>query len=200
MITAFIKSINATFIPQHYYMYKFVIIAFSLFITEAKAQTAIPGMYPGYMQPGSFTNNLHSGDSLSAKKWSINKFSGLSTSFSFFKGGSAAVFAAPIGLQVNHRITDNLYAFATVIVAPAYVNFNRQFLNTNVNKFGQPNSFKSNGLNVYSSASLGLHYINDAKTFSISGSISVEKSSYPSMPFYPATITRPTSIAPAYNR
>ncbi|CAN5520219.1 hypothetical protein BH11BAC3_BH11BAC3_13620 [soil metagenome] len=177
-------------------MYKFVLIAFTLFISEAKAQTAFPGIYPGYMQRGSFANNLISGDSVSAKKWSFNKFAGLSTSFTFFKGGSATVFAAPIGLQVNRRLTNNLYAFANVAVAPAYVNFNRQFLNTNLNKFGQNNSVNSNGLNIYSSASLGLMYINDAKTFSISGSISVEKSSYPSTPFYPATITRPASIAP----
>ncbi|MEO6231119.1 MAG: hypothetical protein ABJB11_16540 [Ferruginibacter sp.] len=181
-------------------MYKLLLIAFTLFVTEAKAQTAFPSIYPGYIQHGSFTNNLSTGDSISAKKWSFNKFSGLSTSFTFFKGGSATVFAAPIGLQVNRRLTNNLYAFANVAIAPAYVRFNQQFLNTNVNKFGQSNSYKSNGLNVYSSASLGLMYINDAKTFSISGSISVEKSSYPSMPFYPATITRPASIAPATYR
>jgi hypothetical protein len=33
------------------------------------------------------------------------------------------------------------------------------------------------------SASLGLMYINDQKTFSISGSIGVERSSYQFMPF-----------------
>lgn len=177
-------------------MYKLLLIAFTLFVTKANAQTVFPSIYPGYVQQGSFANNLISSDSISTKKWSFNKFGGLSTGFTFFKGGSATVFAAPIGLQVNRRLTNNLYAFANVAVAPAYVSFNRQFLNTNVNKFGQNNSFNSNGLNLYSSASLGLMYVNDAKTFSISGSIHVEKSSYPSMPFYPATITRPLSIAP----
>lgn len=178
----------------------FILIAFIFFAAKAEAQTALRGTFPGYMQQGSFTNGFNAGDSLSKSKWSFNRFSSFSTSFTFFKGGNATIFAAPVGLQVNRKLNENLYAFANVAIAPAYVNFNQQFLNTGVNKFGQTRSFKSNGLNVYSSASLGLQYVNDAKTFSISGSISVEKSNYPLVPYYPAVITTPATIYPAYRR
>ncbi|MEJ7680097.1 MAG: hypothetical protein WKG06_20000 [Segetibacter sp.] len=44
-------------------------------------------------------------------------------------------------------------------------------------------SFKSSALGIYSRAELGLQYINDERTFSISGSVGVERSSFP-MPSY----------------
>jgi len=43
-----------------------------------------------------------------------------------------------------------------------------------------PGYFHANNLGIYQSASLGVMYINDARTFSISGSIGIEKSVYPS--------------------
>lgn len=180
-------------------MHKIVIIACILFTATLKAQTFLPGNFPGLMQRANFVNELQPIDNLSAKKWSFSKYTALSTSYTFFKGGNATIIAAPIGLQLNRRLNNNWYAFANVSVAPAYINFNQSFLTTGINKNYQKNGFQSNSLNIYSSASLGLQYINEAKTFSISGSISVEKSSYPVLLYYPANTTKINPAIP-YNK
>jgi hypothetical protein len=51
---------------------------------------------------------------------------------------------------------------------------------------------------MYSAASLGLIYINDARTFSISGSISVERSNYPysGTPYNQMNIIKPSAALP----
>ena len=177
-------------------MHKIILIACILFAATLNAQTFLPGNFPGLRQRATFANELEPINSLSAKKWSFSKYTALSTSYTFFKGGSAAIIAAPIGLQLNRRLNNNWYAFANVSVAPAYINFNQSFLTTGTNKNYPRNGFQSNGLTMYSSASLGLQYINEAKTFSISGSISVKKSSYPLLPYYPAGNTKTNAVIP----
>ncbi len=179
-------------------MSKIILLAFVLFAVQVKAQTVLPGSLLGYNQRANFANDMHLGDSLSKKKWSFNRYIGLSTSFIFFRGGSAAIFEAPIGLQVNRRLNNNLYAFANVSIAPAYISFNQPYGNAAFNKGNLNNGFNANNLNMYSSASLGLQYINDAKTFSISGSISVERSNYPMAPVYPAATDIKPKAIPAY--
>ena len=174
-------------------------IACILFTATLNAQPFLPGNFPGLTQRANFANELQPIDSLSAKKWSFSRYTALSTSYTFFKGGSATIIAAPIGLQLNRRLNNNWYAFANLSVAPAYISFNQSFLTTGINKNYRKNGFQSNSLSMYSSASLGLQYINEAKTFSISGSISVEKSSYPLLPYYPATTTK-TNPAIPYNK
>ncbi len=179
-------------------MPKIILLAFVLFAGQVKAQTVLPRSIIGYNQRANFANNMHLDDSLSKKKWSFSRYIGLSTSSIFFKGGSAAIFEAPIGLQMNRRLNNNLYAFANVSLAPAYISFNRPYGNAAFNKGNLNNGFNANSLNIYSSASLGLQYVNDAKTFSISGSVSVERSNYQMAPVYPAvTETKPKAI-PAY--
>jgi hypothetical protein len=153
--------------------------------------------------PGSFTgNNFRSGasninfnDSAAKKKWFISKYSGLSTSFSFFKGGNATVISAPMGLQLNRSLNNNVYAFAGVSVAPAYINLNSSFMNNGFNKVNANNSFKSSALGIYSRAELGLMYVNDERTFSISGSIGVERNSFP-MPAYNPSAYRLNQSSP----
>src|SRR3712207_1698471 len=117
-------------------------------------------------------------DSAFKKKWFVSKYTGLSTSFSFFKGGSASVFSVPVALQLNRRLNNNLYAFAGITAAPSYVNLRSSFLNTDFSKTGRQNSFNQAGLGLYSRAELGLQYINDDRTFSISGSIGIERSDF----------------------
>ena len=180
-------------------MHKIILIACILFTATLNGQTFLPGNFPALMQRANFANQLQPIDNFPEKKWSFSKYTAISTSYTFFKGGNATIIAAPIGLQLNRRLDNNWYAFANVSVAPAYINFNQSFLTTGINKNYQKNGFQSNSLNIYSSASLGLQYINEAKTFSISGSISVEKSSYPLLPYYPATTTK-TNPAIPYNK
>jgi len=173
-----------------------VFVLMALIISAAlKAQTVLPSTFMDYTQRQSFVTNSHFNDSISAKKWFLNKYSGISASFNFFKGGNATVVAVPLGLQLNRRLNDNLYAFTGISVAPAYINFNHSFMSADVNKFYPNNTLlKSNRYGMYSRAELGLMYINDAKTFSISGSIGVEKSSYPMFPYQEINTVRPNTV------
>jgi hypothetical protein len=115
---------------------------------------------------------------LSTRKWSLQPYAGFSTSFSAFKGGSATVFSVPVGLQLTRQLNNNLYAFAGIYAAPSYVNFNGAFMNAPMGKFNSGN------MSLYSGIEGGLMYINDQRTFSISGSIRVDRSNYPVYPYY----------------
>lgn len=157
-----------------------------LFFTEnVKCQSVVPFGTSAYQQKAGSLNNIIAQDSLSNKKWFLSKYRGISTGISFYKGGNATFLAAPFSLQLNRKLNNNLYAFANVAVVPAFFSFNSTIPNSGPNKFFPGNSFRSNSFNVNPSASLGLMYVNDAKTFSISGSISAERSSYPVLPYYP---------------
>jgi hypothetical protein len=117
------------------------------------------------------------------KKWFITKYAGISSGFIGFNGGSGTFLSAPVGLQVNRQLTNNVYAFAGISVAPSFFHYNGTFYQPGINKY---NSFMNpNNFGTYSAAHMGLMYINNERTFSISGSISVGRSSYNSYsPFY----------------
>jgi hypothetical protein len=163
----------------------FLFISFLFLAVVSQAQVYLPGSFIDYNYRGNRFNNFDLKDSsLTKKKWSLNKYSGISTSFTGWKGGYATVVSAPIGLQLNRRITDNVYAFAGVSVAPSYVNFHQSFMNTSFNKANSNSIFyKPNNFSLPARAELGLGYTNDEHTFSISGSIGIERNTYP-MPFY----------------
>lgn len=164
-------------------MRTFIFISFLIITTTVNAQTLVPRSFVDNSYRGSLLNNIHVNDSTFNKKWFVSKYTGISTSFSFFKGGNATIVSAPIGLQLNRRLNNNLFAFAGVSLAPSYVNFNSSFMNSNFNKMNSNHPFNSTALGIYSRAELGLQYINDERTFSISGSIGVERSNFP-MPVY----------------
>ncbi|MES1220886.1 MAG: hypothetical protein ABUT20_35625 [Bacteroidota bacterium] len=160
------------------------LLLFVILISSAavKAQTPLTGGFMNYMHPG-FGFTPHVIGATPDKKWFVSSYSGLSTSFGFYNGGSTMVVAAPIGLQLNRKINNNLYAFAGVSAAPAYVGITHTIMSADMNKAYQYNGmFAPNNLAIYSRAELGLTYVNDARTFSISGSVGVERSSYP-MPY-----------------
>ncbi len=159
-----------------------------LLIFSAKAQMYMPASLFGFqhnltLQPDKIAAN---------KKWQLYRYSGLTTGFSFFNGGSAAVFSVPFGIQLNRQLSNNWIAFANVNAAPSFINFNHSFVNNNFSKTGINNFTQGSNFNIYSSASMGLMYINNDKTFSISGSISVERTGNPLLPAFqsytPATI------------
>ena len=114
------------------------------------------------------------------RKWFFTSYSSVGINFIDYNGGGATVVDAPMGLQLNRRLNNNFYAFAGVSAAPAYINFNRAFISPGIdNKLNSVNGFKQDAFGLYSRADLGLMYINDARTFSISGSVGVERSSNP---------------------
>jgi len=117
------------------------------------------------------------------KKWIFTKYASVSTGFMAFKGGSASFLSAPIGVQVTRPLNNNLYAYAGLSVAPTYFNFNSPFFQPGINK---SNGFmNANNFGVYSAAHLGLMYISDDKSFSISGGISVGRNLYDNrIPYY----------------
>lgn len=166
------------------------------FFVSVKSQTVVSPVVSFYPQQTAFNNGqLH--DSLSTPKWFFSKYSSLSTSVSFFKGGNASIFSVPLGLQLNRRLTNNWFAFANVSVAPSYISINPSYLG-GFNKNFSNNPFKQNSFGLYPAASVGVMYMNDAKTFSISGSVSTERGYYPGMPFYPSNnVAQPPLFMPA---
>jgi hypothetical protein len=161
-----------------------IFAAFLFSVAGLHAQTLFPTSFIDNNYRGSMLNNIRLSDNSSKKKVFFTHYTGLSTSFIFSKSGSATIVSAPMGIQLNRRLNNNLFAFAGVSVAPAYINFNRSFMTADFNKAAMNNGgFKSSSLGLYSRAELGLQYVNDEKTFLISGSIGVERNSYP-MPIY----------------
>jgi hypothetical protein len=132
-----------------------------------------------YAQRDAFSYlNPMSDSNTAKKKWSLHKYSGIAASYSFFNGGSASIFSVPLGLQLNRQLNNNFYAFAGISAAPSYINFSRSFINADIKKYNTSN------LALYSRFEAGLMYVNDARTFSISGSIGVERNSFPVYPYY----------------
>ena len=162
----------------------FFLMILLFFFVSVKSQTILSPGFGMYPQSASLLNNSHLHDSASASKWFFSSYRGLSTSVSFFKGGNASIFSAPMGLQLNRRLNNNWIAFANVSVAPSYISINPSYL-SGLNKNFTNNNFKQNSFGLYPAASLGLMYVNDARTFSISGSVSTETNIYPGLPYYP---------------
>ena len=157
-------------------IFTFIIISFA---TALQAQTTLPGSFLNRGYSNSFANKTRY-DSGAPKKWFLTSYSGITAGYSFFRGGGASFVAAPISFQLNRRLSNNLYAFAGITAAPTYFNFNRAFVTTDLNKINTRNTFYQPGnFSMYSAATMGLMYVNDARTFSVSGSISVERSNYP---------------------
>jgi hypothetical protein len=173
-------------------IFVFILLATAV---STNAQDVLTGNYAVLPQQQSLNNKARITDSMPSRKWFVSKYIGMSTSIGFFNGGNATVFAVPVGIQLNRKLSNNWYAFAGVSAAPAYVNFNRSFLSASNNKFSTNSSFlQSNKLNLYSRAELGLMYVNDQKTFSISGSIGIEKSTYPLLPHNQMGVARPNAF------
>jgi len=119
------------------------------------------------------------------KKWFFTKYASISSGFVAFNGGSGTFLSAPVGLQINRQLTNNLYAFAGVSVAPTFFHSNSAFYQPGINKNNSFNNTNNFGINP--AAYMGLMYINDERTFSISGSISVSSYNANSRFYSPAT-------------
>jgi hypothetical protein len=152
-------------------------LALTSFIS-LKAQTQLSPGLMNYTQMGArpYIKPMSDTDYVT-KKWSLNKYGGFSASYGFFNGSSASVFSAPVGLQLNRQLNKNVFAFAGISAAPSYVSFSRSFVNTDINKMN------TGSYSLYSRFEAGMMYVNDQRTFSVSGSISVDRGSYPNYPY-----------------
>jgi hypothetical protein len=155
----------------------------SISFLSPKAQTHLPVSSLNYNQWQPFPDySLLADSSHSNNKWHLSKYASFSAGAIFFNGG-ASFLAAPVGLQLSRSLNKNVYAFAGVSAAPVLFSINRMLMDPGLNP-SYPGSNFSNayrfGLN--SRVEMGLMYINDAKTFSISGSVGVDRSYYPVYP------------------
>jgi|SRR5689334_929251 len=132
-----------------------------------------------------------------AKKWFLTSYSSVGIGLQFVNGSTATVVSAPVGLQLNRQLNNNLYAFTGVSLAPTYVNFNHAFLSPSMKTPGSA-GFKSDYLGLYPAVNMGLMYVNDARTFSISGSVGVQRSTYPlGLPYPSANMQRINTFTPS---
>jgi len=173
---------------KHCIMRFLVSVVILFFSFSLQGQTSLPVSAIGYHNPffpGSEGRYIHS---VSNKKWSLGSYSGISAGYMFFKGGSANYISAPVGLQLNRRLNNNLYAFGGVSVNPTYFNFSQPLPLSGISKGYYTNGvFGASNFGIYPKAELGLMYMNDEKTFSISGSISVQRGGYTAFPYQPVS-------------
>ena len=154
-----------------------MLVSLAFLLTKAQSYIPVSSMNFAQWQPFSAYHPYSDSNNLN-QKWYVTKYVGISAGFGFFNGAGGSFISAPLGLQLNHPLNNNLIAFAGVSVAPTLFNFSSSF--TNPSYPGNiPNAY---GLGLNSQVNLGLMYINDAKTFSISGSIGVDRYSYPVFP------------------
>lgn len=146
------------------------------------------GMQPGFRHFNQLPDSNHL-----QKKWFVTKYAGISTGFVAFNGGSGTFLSAPVGLQINRSLTNNVVAFAGVSVAPTFFHFNGgSFYQPGVNKTNRFMNANANNFDVNPSAYIGMMYTNDERTFSISGSIGVSRSSYNGYSPYYSPANTPT--------
>ncbi len=166
--------------------------AFALLAGVSRAQQFFPGDM-GYSR--AYSHAFAPADSSGKiKKWSLQKYSSLSLGLMMWKGGSASYISAPIGLQLTRRISNNVFAFAGVSVAPSVINFRQAFTNPDFKQSGLRGMNSSYGFGMYSRAEIGLGYTNDAHTFEIRGSIGIQRNDYPFQPVYRNTETNKTGM------
>ena len=167
-----------------------------IFSAQLRAQNNIQSNYSNLSQRRPFSDSNQVKNISPDKKWFVRKYMSVSTGFSFFNGGNATIISMPIGLQLNRKLSNNWYAFAGISATPAYINFN-SLSSSVINKSFQNNgNFNNNRLGLNPRAELGLMYVNDQKTFSISGSISMERyNSY--APYNQFNNFTPTRFSPA---
>ncbi|MFT3748540.1 MAG: hypothetical protein QM768_09500 [Agriterribacter sp.] len=160
-------------------MKSFVLFAAVLFFAiSLKAQITLPESFAGFQSPYALSHKAWGVNADPGKKWFVSRYSLVSAGYSFFRGGSFSYISAPLGLQLNRKLNNNMYAFAGLSVVPAYINFNQPIPLSGMNKMYNSSMSGAGNFSVSPRAEMGLMYINDEKTFSISGSISVQRGSY----------------------
>ncbi len=163
-----------------------LLIAFVLFTGWCSAQAFFPGnlSYNRLYHPATPFAQMDSSTTLK-KKWSLQTYSSLSVGMMFWKGGSASYISAPLGLQLTRPLNNNVFVFAGISAAPAVVNFRQAYNNSNFKNVGMQGINQPYKLGGYGRAELGLGDTNDARTFTITGSVGIERSTYPIAPGMP---------------
>ena len=112
----------------------------------------------------------------SSRRLQFKPYAGVSAGFAFLNGGMSWL-SAPAGIFVVRPLNNNLVAFGNLSVAPTVFSMSRFYSSPAA---VSPFSYGPYGLSTRMEG--GLLYTNDARTFSISGSVSVERDNYPAYP------------------
>jgi hypothetical protein len=169
----FISNINKN--DDYLHRMKRAIIFTAILISAMAAKAQFP-LFSGaqnnaFRGPGQVADT-----SYHQKKWFITKYAGISTGFVAFNGGGGSFLSAPLELLVNRQLTNNIYAFGGVSVAPSLLQYNSAFYQPGTGKnYG---SMQTNSFGINPAAKIGVMYISNDRTFSISGSVSVSRSTY----------------------
>jgi hypothetical protein len=157
-------------------------------ILSAKAQSHLPIYSPAF---GFIPHNSRD-SAMQNRKWQVVPFASVSAGFIFLNGG-ISYFSAPVGLALIHPLNNNWSAFGSVSATPVIFSVNRLYTDPGINGANQGGFSRPYNLGLNAQVSGGLMYTNDAKTFSISGSVGIEKGSYP---VYPSNSNRPNTKKP----
>ncbi|WP_157752919.1 hypothetical protein [Chitinophaga sp. MD30] len=149
-------------------------IAILISVMSVKAQFAAPyNTLSGYksMNQPTDTGGLQ-------KKWSFSRYSAVNAGFIAFKGGGASFLSVPLGLQVSRQLHNNVYAFGGVSLTPSLIQGSGPaFYQPGFDKTYNPMQPNRN-FSINPAAQIGVMYISNDKTFSVSGSINVSRSTY----------------------
>ena len=155
------------------------IIFIAVLMSAAMATKAQSPLYYGpqhNIEPAFGTTGQAADTSYHPKKWFITKYAGITTGFIGFKGGSSTFLSAPLEYQLNRQLTNNIFAFGGISVTPTLLQYNSAFYQPGIDKnYG---SMRTNNFSINPAARVGVMYISNDRTFSISGSVSVSRSSY----------------------
>ncbi len=169
------------------------IVLTSFLFTRGQSHLPIPTSAYGYNPSLGFTpwanfiptTALIGGDP--NQKWQIRPYASLSLGYLFLNGGGSSYLGAQTGVALIHPLTKNVSAFAGVSATPTIFSINRLYTDP---ALGSPNSFtRPYNLSLNTGIQAGLNYTNDDKTFSISGSVGIERGSNP---YYPVNRTSTT--------
>ena len=151
-------------------------------VTVLGAQAQIPvagglGYTPWQMFP--LTNNYFKTNS-----WQLQPSVGLNAGYIFYNGG-ISYLSAPLALTLYHPLSSHFTAFGGVYAAPTVFNVNDLRVASPANGRFSGNPFSGPyGLGIDAGIQGGLMYTNEAHTFSISGSVIMQRGSTPV--YYPS--------------
>jgi len=118
------------------------------------------------------------GAPLTNAKWQLRPTAGLSAGYIFFNHGGASYVSAPLSLTLYHPFSPNVNAFGGIVAAPTVFSTGSLYAPSPFNQPFSGSDF-TRGLGINAGIQGGLMYTNDAHTFSISGSVILERGSYP---------------------
>lgn len=119
------------------------------------------------------------------KKWSLTGYTGVFSTYNPVVNTQRNGLFIPAGVQLNRYLAPNWSAFTSLFAVPAgYSSFGGMFTGSANHMMPMGMSRGINIFQPYMRADVGLRYVNDAKTFSISGSFGIERSAYPMLPIY----------------